>query len=110
MRLVDVDKFFLVKKRVPIVVEHLDTTDIGSINKILRQCFIGQGVDSISAKYKNEKEFSLMVQLRKGSAKVSFTFTFVPLKKRVESIVGSAIQEAIREVSNIFELINRSMT
>lgn len=110
MRLLDVNNFILVKKKVPMVVEHLLQIDIGTINRNLRTHFIGHGVDSISAKYKDKLNHVLMVQLTKDNVIMSFVFTFVPLTERTIRAVENVLKPVISNVLTFCESLRRELS
>ena len=94
MKLSDANKFFLVKKRIPIVVERIKEPTVDNINRVLRERFIGRGIDSIRAKLKDRN--TVMVQLSYKNARYSFTFTFVPMMDRLKQGIEAVLLSVFR--------------
>jgi len=100
LRLLDANRFLSVKKKIPILTERITDTSIGNINKIFRKYFIGNGVDSIQAKYKDTVKSIIMVNMVFKNTRMSFVFSFKPIKQRMYEEVTRRIQDAFTPILN----------
>lgn len=94
MRLSEAHRFVRVKKLAPDVIGSIprEEKNISNINKVLRKCFIGNGVDSIRAFEKSDN--MLIIKTSYKGVRLSFITSKFTLKEK-------AINELIVYVRNI---------
>lgn len=101
MRLSEANRFVRVKKLAPDVISSIPREDknISNINRVLRKCFIGKGVDSIRAFEKDDD--MLIIKTSYKGVRSSFIISKFTLKEKVLNDLIIYVRNAIWGVQNV---------
>lgn len=93
MKMSDIHRFLMVKKRIPDVVQSLEEKTVTNINKVLRKCFVGKDVDSVRASIKDSN--TMVIKMSKEAVRITFMFPFTnqpkTRRRRLHPILESLI-------------------